>query len=53
VASWAVNARALGRGHGIRTGLEDTAVLPDGSPAAGNADLVRAAATMLGAGRTP
>jgi uncharacterized protein (DUF849 family) len=53
VASWAVSARGLRRGHGIRTGLEDTTVLPDGSPAAGNADLVRAAAAMLGAGRTP
>jgi uncharacterized protein (DUF849 family) len=53
VASWAVNARALARGHGIRTGLEDTTVLPDGSLAAGNADLVRAAAATLGAGRTP
>ena len=52
VASWAVNERALGRGHGIRTGLEDTTVLPDGNPAAGNADLVRAAAA-LGSSRTP
>jgi uncharacterized protein (DUF849 family) len=47
VASWAVNARALSRGHGIRTGLEDTTVLPDGRPAADNADLVRAAAAMM------
>ena len=47
VASWAVNARALARGHGIRTGLEDTVVLPDGRPAADNADLVRAAAAMM------
>ncbi len=47
VASWAVSARALTRGHGIRTGLEDTTVLPDGSPAADNATLVRAAASML------
>jgi uncharacterized protein (DUF849 family) len=52
VASWAVNERALGCGHGIRTGLEDTTVLPDGSPAAGNAELVRAAAA-LSASRTP
>ena len=44
VASWAVNERALGRGHGIRTGLEDTPVLPDGRPAPDNAALVRAAA---------
>jgi uncharacterized protein (DUF849 family) len=47
VASWAVNKRALERGHGIRTGLEDTTVLPDGRPAADNATLVRAAAAMM------
>jgi uncharacterized protein (DUF849 family) len=46
IASWAVNKRALRRGHGIRTGLEDTGVLPDGRPAAGNADLVRAAVEL-------
>ncbi|PJJ71555.1 uncharacterized protein (DUF849 family) [Diaminobutyricimonas aerilata] len=49
IASWAVNARAVDRGHGIRTGLEDTPVLPDGRLAAGNADLVAAAAAMLAA----
>ena len=49
VASWAVNERALGRGHGIRTGLEDTPVLPDGRPALDNAALVRAAALMRAA----
>lgn len=47
VASWAVNRRALHRGHGIRTGLEDTPVLPDGRLAADNAALVRAAAAMM------
>jgi uncharacterized protein (DUF849 family) len=47
IASWAVNRRALERGHGIRTGLEDTPVLPDGGLAAGNADLVRAAASLI------
>jgi uncharacterized protein (DUF849 family) len=41
-----VNERALARGHGIRTGLEDTPVLPDGRPAPDNAALVRAAALM-------
>jgi uncharacterized protein (DUF849 family) len=46
VASWAVSRRALGRGHGIRTGLEDTTVLPDGRPAPDNATLVRTAAAM-------
>jgi uncharacterized protein (DUF849 family) len=47
IASWAVNRRALERGHGIRTGLEDTTVLPDGGLAPDNAALVRAAAAMI------
>jgi uncharacterized protein (DUF849 family) len=47
VATWSVAERALGRGHGIRTGLEDTTVLPDGRPAADNAALVRAAVAMM------
>ncbi len=47
VASWAVSLRALERGHGIRTGLEDTTVMPDGRPAVDNAALVRAAASMM------
>ena len=47
MACWAVNRRALDRGHGIRTGLEDVAQLPDGSAAADNAELVAAAARMI------
>ena len=47
VASWAVNRRAVSRGHGIRTGLEDTPALPDGRTAAGNGELVAAAAALL------
>jgi uncharacterized protein (DUF849 family) len=47
IASWAVNQRAVERGHGIRTGLEDTPVLPDGRVASGNAELVAAAAALL------
>ena len=47
VASWAVNRRAARRGHGIRTGLEDTPVLPDGRLASGNAELVAAARSIL------
>ena len=47
IASWAVNRRAAERGHGIRTGLEDTPVLPDGRTAAGNGELVAAAAALL------
>lgn len=47
IASWAVNRRGAERGHGIRTGLEDTPVLPDGRIAAGNGELVAAAAALL------
>jgi len=47
IASWAVNRRAIECGHGIRTGLEDTPVLPDGRIASGNAELVATAAAML------
>jgi uncharacterized protein (DUF849 family) len=47
LASWAVNRRAAALGHGIRTGLEDTPVLPDGRPASGNGELVAAAAAIL------
>jgi hypothetical protein len=47
IASWAVNARGLERGHGIRTGLEDTTVLPDGTPAEDNSALVREASRMI------
>jgi uncharacterized protein (DUF849 family) len=46
IASWDVSARALRRGHGMRTGLEDTTVLPDGRPARDNAALVSVAAAM-------
>ncbi len=46
-ACWAVNRRALERGHGIRTGLEDITLLPDGRPARDNADLVAAAAQLI------
>jgi uncharacterized protein (DUF849 family) len=55
IASWAVNRRAAERGHGIRTGLEDTPVLPDGRTAAGNGELVAAAAALLrrAGGRRP
>jgi uncharacterized protein (DUF849 family) len=44
---WPVVARALARGHGIRTGLEDVTTLPDGTPAKDNAALVAAAAEMI------
>jgi uncharacterized protein (DUF849 family) len=47
IACWAVNRRALERGHGIRTGLEDVTVLPDGTPARNNTALVAAAARLM------
>lgn len=47
IACWAVNRRALERGHGIRTGLEDVTLLPDGRAARDNADLVAAAAALM------
>jgi uncharacterized protein (DUF849 family) len=51
-ASWQVSRRALARGHAIRTGLEDTSVLEDGSAATSNVQLaVAAAALVSGSGR--
>ncbi|HEX8710868.1 MAG TPA: 3-keto-5-aminohexanoate cleavage protein [Terracidiphilus sp.] len=47
IACWAVNRRALERGHGIRTGLEDVTLRPDGQPARDNAELVAAAVRMV------
>lgn len=47
IATWAVMARGVERGYGIRAGLEDTTVLPDGTRPEDNAALVRAAAAML------
>jgi uncharacterized protein (DUF849 family) len=46
IACWAVNRRAVERGCAIRTGLEDTPVLPDGRLAADNAELVRVAIAL-------
>jgi uncharacterized protein (DUF849 family) len=48
VASWAVTERALARGHGTRAGIEDCPVLPDGTRASGNAELVAHAAALMG-----
>ena len=47
IASWAVSERGARRGHGVRTGLEDVTVLPDGTPARDNAELVRYAKQLL------
>ena len=49
IACWAVNRHGLSKGHGIRTGLEDVMLLPDGRQARDNADLVAAAARLIGA----
>jgi len=42
LATWAVLERAARAGNGLRVGLEDTLVLPDGAAAADNAALVAA-----------
>jgi uncharacterized protein (DUF849 family) len=47
IALWSVDRRAIRRGHGIRTGLEDTSVMPDGSLASGNEQLVLAAMSLF------
>jgi uncharacterized protein (DUF849 family) len=47
VASWAVSERGVARGHGFRTGLEDTVFRPDGTLARDNAELVRLAAEII------
>ncbi len=46
LATWDVLRAALADGQDIRIGLEDTGVLPDGTAAAGNGDLVAAAARL-------
>jgi len=47
LATWEVMRAAVANGQDIRVGLEDTAVLPDGSVAKGNADLVAAAVRLV------
>jgi uncharacterized protein (DUF849 family) len=48
LATWDVLRAAIADGQDIRIGLEDTTVLPDGVVAAGNGDLVAAAARLAG-----
>ena len=48
LATWDVIRWAVAAGFDARVGLEDTTVLPDGTVAAGNADLVAAAAQLAG-----
>lgn len=50
LATWDVIRRCVALDRGFRIGLEDTTVLPDGSPAAGNADLVAAAVALVRSG---
>ncbi len=45
--AWAVLEGALERGHDIRIGFEDTLVLPDGSRAQHNAELVATAMRLV------
>jgi uncharacterized protein (DUF849 family) len=45
-ATWPVIRAALRIGRDIRVGLEDTTVLPDGSVAEGNGDLIAAAVSL-------
>jgi uncharacterized protein (DUF849 family) len=47
LATWDVIVAAARMGHDIRVGLEDTTVLPDGTVAAGNGDLVAAAVRLV------
>ena len=44
--TWEVLAAGAAAGHDVRVGLEDTLALPDGSVAAGNAELVAAAVEL-------
>lgn len=46
-STWPVLGEAVRRGFDVRIGLEDVLVLPDGSPAGGNADLVAAARALF------
>jgi uncharacterized protein (DUF849 family) len=45
--AWDMVRRAGAEGYDTRVGMEDTLVLPDGSPATGNAELVAAALALL------
>ncbi len=47
-SAWPVFEVAVREGLQARMGLEDSLVLPDGSPASGNADLITAARALIG-----
>jgi uncharacterized protein (DUF849 family) len=46
--TWEVISAARAAGIDVRVGLEDVLVLPDGSTAAGNAELIAAAVALIG-----
>lgn len=46
-ATWPVSVRAYCRGHGIRTGLEDSTLLPSSRLASDNAEMVRTALHLM------
>jgi uncharacterized protein (DUF849 family) len=48
-ATWDVIRWAVARGFAVRVGLEDTTVLPDGTLASGNGDLVAEAVRLVAA----
>ena len=45
--TWEVIAAAAALSHDVRVGFEDVVLLPDGAPAASNADLVTAAIELV------
>jgi uncharacterized protein (DUF849 family) len=49
--TWPFLQRAIDHQFSIRIGLEDTRLLPDGSRAASNAQLIRAAVNLVAGGR--
>jgi uncharacterized protein (DUF849 family) len=53
LTTWAVIDAAAASGHDVRVGLEDTTVLPDGTPARDNAELVAEAVRHVARGGTP
>jgi uncharacterized protein (DUF849 family) len=46
--TWEVIAAGAAAGHDVRVGLEDVLVLPDGSTAHDNAELVAGAVALIG-----
>jgi uncharacterized protein (DUF849 family) len=53
VTVWPMIDEAIARGYDVRVGLEDTLVLPDGSPALSNVELVAEAVRRVSAASFP